>query len=181
MPPGRYRLAFHLDGKTYRFPLEKYADPLSTTPQSEYQEQFAQSRRVYDLLGRIDTMLNELDRVRQLLVADKTAIKTGNPTATANIQAASEEADAILASLTSSPANFEDFIQKPGQLREDVLGLMNQEPLAQASLQLYASLERTYTAKASAYNQWARKFGAINSTLKTAGLRTIAKPAVVPH
>ncbi|MEO6912556.1 MAG: hypothetical protein ABI182_00870, partial [Candidatus Baltobacteraceae bacterium] len=179
LPPGHYTMAFHLEGKTYRFPLQKYADPLSTTPQSEYEEQFAQSRRVYDLLSRVDIMLNELHRVHELLVTDKAALKSGDTVTAAKVQSMTDGIDALVASLTSSPANFEDFIQKPGQFREDVMGLMNQEPLAQASLQLYARLERTYTAKSMAYNHWARTFGSANATLKTAGLKQIASPATV--
>jgi hypothetical protein len=41
--------------------------------------------------------------------------------------------DALTATLTSSPKNFEDMLLRPGLLREDVLGLLNDEPLAQGS------------------------------------------------
>ncbi len=75
LPPGRYTMAFHLDGKTYRFPLVKLADPLSSTTPAEYRAQFEQQRRVYDLVGRVDSMLNGLHSVREELVADKKALK----------------------------------------------------------------------------------------------------------
>jgi photosystem II stability/assembly factor-like uncharacterized protein len=148
LPPGHYTVALHLEGKTYRFPLVKTADPLSTETQRRYDLEFAQQRRVFDLLGRIDTMLNELHRVREALAAQKS---DKNKPAIARI-------DALVASITSSPQNFEDFILKPGKLREDVMwqpeGLLYQPPLAQATLQLYARLEREYTARAVAYNSW---------------------------
>ncbi|MDQ2681543.1 MAG: hypothetical protein M3Y21_11090, partial [Candidatus Eremiobacteraeota bacterium] len=176
LPPGRYTLAFHLDGKTYRFPIEKYADPLSKIPASEYMRQFNQLRLESDLLSRTDTMLNELHRVHEALVAAKAALKPAD-TAGAKLQTKIDGVDAMVASITSSPSNFEDFIQKPGQFREDVMGLMNQEPLAQASLQLYAHLERTYAAKSLAYNAWARGFADTNAELKAAGAKLIPAPA----
>lgn len=171
LPPGRYTLAFHLDGKTYRFPLDKLADPASRTPQRVYEQQFAQQRRVFDLLSRTDTMLNELHRIREALAGVKS---TPGP------QKEIDGIDAMVATLTSSPENFEDFIQKPGQFREDVLSLMNQEPLAQASLHLYSRLEQAYSAKAGGYNRWAANFGAIKSILAAGGVKTIATPATVP-
>ncbi len=174
LPPGRYAVALHLNGKTYRFPLEKRADPLTTSTQREFEAQFAQQRRVYDLLGRIDTMLNELHRVRMELTAEKSG--TAAPMTT--------HIDSMVATLTSSPQNFEDFIQKPGKIREDVMNLLNQEPLAQASTQLYARLEREYSARALAYNAWVRSLANFNSTLKAAGRKSVRLPQTVatgPH
>ncbi|HEV3091812.1 MAG TPA: hypothetical protein VGX91_10295 [Candidatus Cybelea sp.] len=169
LPPGRYIMAFHLDGKTYRFPLLKIADPLSTTTPAEYRAQFEEQRRVYDLLGRVDAMLNALHSVRETLVADKKALKSGDAASGAKLQSAIDGIDAIVATITSSPQSFEDFIAKPGQLREDVLGLMNDESLAQATLRLYARLERNYADRAKAYNAWVASLTAVNATLKAAG------------
>jgi len=86
----------------------------------------------------------------------------------------------MVASLTSSPQNFEDFIQKPGQLREDVMSLMNNEPLAQASLQLYARLAKEYAGSTIAYAAWSASLGGVNATLKAASLKPLATPAAVP-
>lgn len=160
LPPGHYTVALHLEGKTYRFPLVKIADPKTTTTQAEYEAAFAQQRKYDDLFSRVDTMLNELHRVRAALAAGKSG---KNKPAIARI-------DAMVASLTSNPRNFEDFIQKPGKLREDVENLMQAEPLAQATLQLYARLERTYKARALAYNAWVRSM---------AGVKGIARPRTV--
>src|SRR5580700_11690879 len=176
LPPGRYIMAFHLDGKTYRFPLVKLADPLSSTTPQEYRAQFEEQRRVYDLLGRVDSMLNALHSVRQTLVDDKKALKPGDTASAAKLQTAIDDIDALVATLTSSPESFEDFIQKPGQLREDVLGLMNDETLAQASLTLYARLERNYAARAKAYDAWAASLNGVNATLKAAGEKPVAPP-----
>ena len=88
--------------------------------------------------------------------------------------------DALVATLTSSPQSFEDFVQKPGQLREDALGLMNDEPLAQASLTLYSRLERNYAARAKAYNAWLASLGSVNATLKAAGQKPLVVPAQAP-
>lgn len=149
LPPGRYTIAFHLDGTTYRFPLDERPDPQSTMSAAQYEARFAQQRRIFDLLDRTDIMLNELHRIR-------TARASGNALQQPQI----DVIDAMVAGLTSSPKNFEDFIQKPGQFREDVMTLTTAEPLAQASLRLYARLEREYTGKASLYNAWAVKSGA---------------------
>lgn len=180
LPPGKYVLAFHLDGKTYKFPLIENPDPHSSRSQAEYEAQFAQERRTFDLLGRVDTMLNQLHRVHEDLVKQKAAVKSGDTATTAKVQGAIDGVDAMVATLTSSPQNFEDFVQKPGQFREDVMGLMNQEPLAQASLNLYARLERSYASKASAYNAWVGRFAEINRTLQSVGLQTVASPVTVP-
>ncbi len=174
LPPGRYTMAFHLDGKTYRFPLAQARRSALEHDAAEYRAQFEQQRRVYDLLGRIDTMLNALHAVRETLVADKKALKPGDAANAAKLQTAIDGIDALVATLTSSPQSFEDFIQKPGQLREDVLGLMNDEPLAQASLTLYARLERNYAARAKAYNAWAASLDGVNATLKAAGEKPVS-------
>jgi photosystem II stability/assembly factor-like uncharacterized protein len=176
LPPGRYALAFHLDGKTYRFPIELRADPLSSTTPHEYRERFVQQKRVYDLLSRIDVMLDALHVAREQLAGEKTTVKTGDSAAAAKVQAGLDGIDALVASITSSPANFEDSIQKQGELREDVMDLAGQETLAQASLQLYARLERTYAVRAAAYDAWVRSLPAINAALKTAGLKPLTVP-----
>lgn len=175
LPPGHYRLAMHIDGKTYNVPLVKVADPKSTTTQAEYEAQFTQERREYDLLSRTDVMLNELARVKKHLADQKKTLKTGDA-AIAKIQGMIDATDAEIATLTSSPANFEDFIQKPGQFREDVMSLMQQEPLAQASVNLYARLEHEYPSKVAEYEAWRTKILAFNPTLKAAGCKTIATP-----
>jgi photosystem II stability/assembly factor-like uncharacterized protein len=174
LPPGRYVMAFHLDGKTYRFPLVKIADPLSSKTAAEYRAEFDQQRRVYDLLGRIDAKLDTLHSVRDALVDDKKALKPGDTATAAKLQSAIDSIDALVATLTSSPQSFEDFIQKPGQLREDVLGLMNAEPLAQASLMLYARLERDYGNHAKAYVAWVASLGGVNATLKAANEKPVS-------
>ncbi len=176
LPPGRYTLALHLDGKTYKVPLVKRADPASTTPESQYVAEFNQERRVYDLLSRTDAMLNEMHRVNAALADRKKALKAGDPNAP-KIQAVIDQTNALVDTFTSNPKNFEDSIQKPGQFREDVMALMGDEPLAQASLQLYARLEREYSGKVAAYDAWRTKVTAFNGTLKTASLKTIVPPA----
>jgi photosystem II stability/assembly factor-like uncharacterized protein len=172
LPPGRYTMAFHLDGRTYRFPLQLRADPLTRTTQAQFEAAFMQQRREYDLLDRVDRMLNELHRVRTALVdANAKAPK---------VQAAIDGIDAMVATLTSSPKNFEDFVQRPGQLREDVLTVMQAEPAAQATRELYARLEREYTAKAVAYNAWVKSIPTLNATLAAAGVKPVAAPSLAP-
>jgi photosystem II stability/assembly factor-like uncharacterized protein len=178
LPPGHYMLVFHLDGTSYRLPVNEIADPLDTTPQAEREAAFLQERRLYDLYGRIDVMLNTLHDTLVALNADKAALKPGDPNA-ANVQSAIDSANALVDSLTSNPQSFEDFIQKPGALREDVQSLMGQEPLAQASLQLYARLEKEYTIRATAYNAWTSTLPALNATLTSSGAKPLAVPSKV--
>ena len=176
LPPGRYALAFHLAGTTYRFPIDLLADPASSTTQGEYELQFAQQKRVYGLLGRIDEMLNALATAKQQLGAERSSLKSADAAAGVKMQRMIDDTDVMVDSLTSSPANFEDSIQKQGELREDVMQLMGSEPLAQASLQLYARLERTYDRRAVTYDAWIGKLPGWNADLKAAGL----KPLIVP-
>ncbi len=176
LPPGRYVMVFHLDGTTYRFPLVKLADPQSHTTPAEYRAAFEAQRRAYDLLGRIDTMLNSLHDTRATLVTDKAALKPVDTVTAAKVQTAIAAIDAQVATLTSSPQSFEDFIQKPGQLREDAFNLTGDEPLAEASLKLYARLERTYTSRATAYDAWRSSLSAVNAALKAANQKPVAIP-----
>lgn len=175
LPPGHYTLALHLDGKTYKVPVVKMADPLSTKTQAEYVAAFDQQRREYDLLSRTDVMLNELHRVRENLADQKKALKAGDPNA-AKLQVMIDQTDALVASMTSNPKNFEDSIQAPGQFREDIMALMNDETLAQASLALYRQLENEYAVKVRAYQSWRAKVEAFNPTLKAAGLKPVDTP-----
>ena len=122
LPPGRYTMVFHLEGKTYRFPLLKLADPLSSTTAAEYRAQFDQLRRVYDLLGRVDTMLNSLHAVRETLVDDKKALKPGDTSNAAKLQTAIDGIDGLVATLTSSPQSFEDFVRSRGSCAKTFLG-----------------------------------------------------------
>ena len=179
LPPGRYALAFHLAGTTYRFPLELLADPASSTTQSEYELAFGQQKRVYGLLGRIDAMLNAFATAKQQLTGAKGSLKSTDAATGAKVQQMIDDTDAMTDSLTSSPANFEDSIQKQGELREDVMQLMGSEPLAQASLQLYARLERTYNRRAVTYDAWIAKLPGWNADLKAAGLKPLAVPPTV--
>ncbi len=177
LPPGHYTMVFNLEGKAYRFTIVKLADPLSTKTPQEYQARFEQQKRVYALLGKVDVMLNELHSVRETLADGKKGLKPADAATAAKLQTSIDAIDALVATLTSSPQNFEDFIQKPGQLREDVLGLMQDETLAQASLQLYARLERTYGERAVAYDAWVGSLPGVNATLKAANLKPVPIPS----
>ena len=184
LPPGQYSLALHLEGKTYRFPLVLMADPLAATPQSERVAAFNQQRRAFDLLDRTDIMLNELQRVRGQVTSAKTAYTGKDATVTKGLQAQLDTIDALVATMTSSPQSFEDFIQKPGQLREDELSLLQDETLAQASLNLYTRLEGIYVVRAQAYNAWAGSIGAINTAIQAAGgkpISPIQHARLTPH
>jgi hypothetical protein len=111
------------------------------------------------------------------LVGEKKALKPGDAATAAKLQGAIDGIDAMVGTLTSSPQSFEDFIQKPGRILEDLQGLTNDEPLAQASLQLYARLERTYASRAIAYNSWVASLNGLNATLKAAGQKVVTVPA----
>lgn len=180
LPPGRYTIAFNLDGKTYRFPAELRADPLSSKTQREYEQEFTQQKRYYDLLSRIDVMLNQLHAAREQLATEKSAVAAADSATGPKVQAMIDSTDAIVASMTSNPKNFEDAIQQPGQIREDAMALINDEPLAQATVALYARLESTYAQKATAYAAWTNNLAAWNATLKAAGLKTIPPPGAAP-
>jgi hypothetical protein len=51
---------------------------------------------------------------------------------------------------------------------------MNDEPLAQASLMLYARLERDYAVRAKSYDSWVASLGAVNATLKAADEKPVS-------
>ena len=167
-------MAFHLDGKTYRFPLLKLADPLSSTTPAEYRAQFEEQRRVYDLLGRVDTMLNALHSVRETLVDDKKALKPGDAASAAKLQTAIDGIDALVATLTSSPQSFEDFIQKPGQLREDILGADERRAARAGELDALRAPRTQLRRAREAYDAWVASLNGVNATLKAAGEKPVA-------
>ncbi len=181
LPPGRYTLALNIDGKAYKFPIELRADPASRVTQAEYVAAFNERRKQFDLLSRIDTMLNDLHRVRGELDDTKKTVKAGDKVSAVAIQGELDKIDAMVATLTSSPENFEDFIQKQGEVREDAMALIGDEPLAQATRTLYARLERTYAQRAVAYNSWIKEIATLNGTLKSAGLKAVALPGKAPE
>ncbi|MDE2483117.1 MAG: hypothetical protein KGN02_13135 [bacterium] len=177
LPPGRYRLALHIDGKTYSVPVVKEPDPLSKTTAAEYVAQFDQERREYDLLSRTDTMLNAMHDTREQLAERKKSLKAGDRNAAA-VQSAIDATDALIATMTSNPQNFEDSIQKPGAFHEDVMALLGDEPLAQATHDLYVRLEREYVGHVTAYTAWRTRIATIDRTLAAAGAKPVAMPVV---
>jgi photosystem II stability/assembly factor-like uncharacterized protein len=179
LPPGHYLLAFHLDGRAYRFPVTLIADPASTTTQAEFERAFNQRRMEYDLLGRVDTMLNSLARVKEDLATQEKAAKAGD-VAIARIDSMMAEIEKLVNALTSSPQSFEDAVSKPGQYREDVMNLISQDPLAFASLNLYEQLEADYPDRAASYNALMSKIATLNRTLSVSGLNAVAVPKMAP-
>jgi hypothetical protein len=124
-------------------------------------------------------MLNELDRVRSQLTDEKNGLKGAGSATSAKVQGMIDDTAVVVDSLTSSPKNFEDSIQKQGQYREDALALTTAEPLAQATLELYALLESGYSHRALAYGAWARNVAAWNAELTSAGLKPVSVPAAI--
>ena len=179
LPPGHYTIAFHLDGKTYKLPADFIADPHTTTTQAEFEAAFTQRRKEFDLLDRVDKMLNSLQQVKSDLADQKKAAKAGDP-AIAKIDAMTGDIDKMVDTLTSSPQSFEDNINKAGQYREDVMAVMNDEPLAFATVNLYKRLEAGYPARADAYNAWVAKVASLNATLKASGLKAVTMPTKAP-
>jgi len=134
---------------------------------------------VYALLGHLDVMLNQLAAVREQLTSQKNTLKAADTATAAKIQSMIDDTDTMVAALTSSPKSFEDDIQKQGQIREDVMSLINDEPLAQSSLELYARLENGYADKVIAYDAWAAKVVGWNAQLKSAGLKAVPVPTAM--
>jgi hypothetical protein len=179
LPPGHYTIAFTVDGKTWKFPLTSVADPSTTTTQAEFEAAFMQRRKEYDLLGRVDTMLNGLQQVKDDLATQKAAAKTGDAVI-AKITDMSTDIDKMIDTLTSNPQSFEDSINKAGAYREDIMAMQQQETLSFASLNLYKRLEADYPSRAATYNAWVGKVAAFNTTLKGAGLKAVTVPSKAP-
>ncbi len=183
VPPGRYYVRMAVAGKTYLEPFTVKADPETKFTQADFEQSYAFGRKYLRQFSIIDTMLNGLDSIKTELGAAKNNAKTkSNTVLQQQVTSALAERDTLFHALTADYHNDEDSIQRPGALREDYqgLGFFGQGLITPAVRDYGNRVEAAYRQAVQRYNAYVRSLGAVNSSLKSAGLKTPAASEVTP-
>ena len=114
--PARVALA----GRTFAQPFRVAADPRATLTPPEYAAAYAFAKAHMDEYSRLNATLNRLDAYAAS-AADRA--KGADGELAAALAAVREKALALRGRLTADFTNDEDFIQRPGRIREDMNGL----------------------------------------------------------
>src|SRR5208282_2885472 len=102
-----------------------------------------------------DVALNSLDDVRGALDKAKTAASAKSDTTSVSaIDAALSQRGAIQDQLTANFQSFEDFIQRPGKLREDLSGAANTGLVTPAALDQQSRVNAEWATSAQAFNAY---------------------------
>lgn len=108
VPPGRYTVRLHVDGRVLQRSVEVVADPRSHYTQVHYQARFRLMRTLLDDISAVDSMLNGLDDIAQA--------SAGKPAAT--------RARALVAAMSSNPRYDQDDDFLTDRVRERLQSLL---------------------------------------------------------
>ena len=92
------------------------------------------------------------------------------------ITAAMQAHDAIQDQLTANFQSFEDFIQRPGKLREDLSSLAGTGLVTPAALDAEARVRAEWATDAQAFNAYVATLPALNATLRAGGYAEVPLP-----
>jgi photosystem II stability/assembly factor-like uncharacterized protein len=119
--PGTYTARMVLDGKTLAQRFEVRPDPRVTYTMADYRTAYAFAKKHVAEYGRVDETLDRLDALAAS--ASERAKGTSGELAAA-LAAVRSKALALRGRLTADFTNDEDFIQRPGRVREDLQSLL---------------------------------------------------------
>ncbi|HET9030069.1 MAG TPA: hypothetical protein VFN49_07830 [Candidatus Aquilonibacter sp.] len=177
VPPGTYRYRMTVDGKAFSGSFVVKADPQTAFTQAELVQSYEYSNRAFAKFSSLDVGLNALDDVKAALEKAKTAAKAKNDTATsATIDAALAKRQALQDDLTANYQSFEDFIQRPGRLREDLQQLLQTGLVTPAALDLEKRTMAEYMQGRAAFDAYVTTLPSLNAALKAAGYGTVPVP-----
>jgi len=159
-------------GKTLRRSIEVKADPRTSETQAQFDESFLLSEHCTDQYSIVDTMLNNLDSVaRRLTDASASAKKAGNAALVAQLSMVSADETRAHEFLSSDFQGPEDYILRPGALREDLQYFLNGSPtiVTPAFRELENDVDHHFGQGVARYNHFVAGLPAIDAALKTAG------------
>ncbi|HEV7179504.1 MAG TPA: hypothetical protein VGN11_06510, partial [Candidatus Baltobacteraceae bacterium] len=176
--PGRYTYSMTVAGRTFSGAFDLKADPDSHFTQADYQASHDFSEHFGEKLSALDVGLNSLDDVKAALDKARTAASAKNDSAAVSaIDAAIAGHQNLQDDLTANFQNFEDFVQRPGKLREDLSGVAGGVGLlTPAILDAGRRIDREYASGASAFNAYVATLPALNATLKSGGYTAVPVP-----
>ena len=173
--PGTYRYRMTVDGKVFTGSFVVKPDPDSIFKQADYQTAFDYNMWFNDKLSQLDIGLNSLDDLKDSLEKARAAAQAKNDTASvASIDAALKSRQGLLDSLTADYQNFEDFILRPGKLRED---LQNGTGLVTPALtDLKNRVNAEFNQEKTLYDAYIASLPSVNDTLTKAGYASLKMP-----
>jgi hypothetical protein len=119
--PGTYNARIVLDGKTLVRAFEVRPDPRATWTQADYRAAYAFAKQHVAEYGRVDETLDRLDA---LAASAAERGKGASGELAAELGGVRSKALALRGRLTADFTNDEDFIQRPGRIREDLQSLL---------------------------------------------------------
>jgi photosystem II stability/assembly factor-like uncharacterized protein len=177
VPPGTYGYRMIVGGKTFTGTFTVKPDPHTAFTQAELVASYDYSVRANAKFSALDVGLNGLDDVKGSLESAKKAAAAKNDTATvAAVDASLTARQSLQDQLTANFQNFEDFIQRPGKLREDLSAESQTGLVTPAALDLEKRVNGEWTAGVQAFNAYLATLPALNATLKAGGYGEIAIP-----
>ncbi|HXW76326.1 MAG TPA: hypothetical protein VEJ20_02860, partial [Candidatus Eremiobacteraceae bacterium] len=180
VPPGRYLIHMTLAGESYSRPAIVMPDPNTVETIAQFDESYAFSEHFTAELSAVDQMLNALDRARiDLTRASADAGRVHDLALATEVEDALGLREGLLSSLTGDFQNDEDFVQHPGQLREDLQQVSNWSTtiVTPAALAYGRRLEPRYVAAVSRYDHFvSATLPAVNAALAVARLQPLRIP-----
>jgi photosystem II stability/assembly factor-like uncharacterized protein len=143
--PGTYTARIVLAGKTFSKPVRVEPDPRVRYTPADYRAAYAFARKHVDEYSRLNDTLNRLDAYAAS-AAERAHGASGELAAA--LSGARAKALALRARLTADFTNDEDFIQRPGRVREDMSALLNASgaPPAAATIDYAARVDGAFDA-----------------------------------
>jgi photosystem II stability/assembly factor-like uncharacterized protein len=172
--PGTYTARVVLDGRTFAKTVRVEPDPRVRYTAADYRTAHAFARKHVDEYSRLNDTLNRLDAYAASAAERARGTSGELATALASVRA---KALALRARLTADFTNDEDFIQRPGRIREDMSGLLNASgaPPTAATLDYAARVDGAFAAVMRDYAAFERDDVArANAALAAAGKPPLA-------
>ena len=175
--PGRYTLKMTIDGQTFTQPFVVKADPDTRFTQAEMRASYVLSKHFFDRLSALDVGLNHLDDVKTDLEKARTAAAAKNDAASVkSIDAALAARQALQDDLTADFQNGEDFIQRPGKVREDLMSLAGAGLVTPAMREIAGRIDASYASAVARFNEYIATLPPLNSTLSNGGYQSVTVP-----
>ncbi len=171
--PGTYAARIVLNGRTLTQRFQVAPDPRARYTAAQYASAHAFAEKHMAEFSRLDATLNTLDAY----AASAAQRSAGAPPAlAAQLAGVRTKALALRARLTADQTNDEDFIQRPGRIREDLGGLFYTAgaPPTAAALDYAARVDAAFDATMRAFVAF--QHGDVART--DAALRAAGKPAL---
>jgi hypothetical protein len=171
--PGTYTVRMELEGKTLAQRVVVAPDPRATFTPADYRAAYAFAKKHLESYSRIDDALNRLDAYAASAAERAKGSSAELAAALGDVRA---KALALRARLTADFTNDEDFIQRPGRIREDMQSLLGAgAPPGAATLDYATRVDRAFDAAMRDLAAFERDDVArANGALKAAGKPALA-------